>query len=84
MSKQTPIARAIEVAGTKAALATAVGVTPGLIYQWLSGLRPLAAHHCPAIERATGVTCEDLRPDLNWLRDESGAVTGYQVPTRAA
>ena len=57
---------------------------PGLIYQWLSGIRPLAAHHCPAIERATGVTCEDLRPDLHWLRDESGAVTGYQVPTRAA
>jgi DNA-binding transcriptional regulator YdaS (Cro superfamily) len=32
------------------------------------------AEHCPAIERATGVRCEELRPDVPWevLREQSG------------
>jgi DNA-binding transcriptional regulator YdaS (Cro superfamily) len=24
------------------------------------------AEHCPSIEAATGIRCEDLRPDVNW------------------
>lgn len=84
MKKQTAIARAIEAAGTKAALATAVGVSPGLVWQWLNGMRPIAADRCPAIEAATGVRCEDLRPDVEWLRDANGIATHYRVAVRAA
>lgn len=43
---------------------------------------------CPLIEQFTGglVRCEDLRDDVDWDRDDSGAVTGYRVrfPTAAS
>jgi DNA-binding transcriptional regulator YdaS (Cro superfamily) len=84
MNTNTPIKTAIEAMGSKAALASALLVTAPLVHQWASGLRPVAGHHCPAIERLTGVRCEELRPDLDWLRDESGSATGYQVRARAA
>lgn len=83
-NKETAIDRAAKAAGSSAALAAALRVNPALVHQWRKGRRPLALRHCPAIEAATGVRCEELRPDVEWIRDESGAVTGYQVPTRAA
>jgi len=44
-------------------------VSPVTIHQW--AFRPdkqVPAERCPAIERATGgaVTCEELRPDVDW------------------
>ncbi|KVU22295.1 hypothetical protein WK65_18325 [Burkholderia ubonensis] len=50
---------------TQAAFAEQLGVSQGLIYQWLTGRRPVAADKCVAIERATcgAVTRRDLRPD---------------------
>jgi len=63
---------AIEVAcknlGSQRALAVMLGVTPATVNQWISGIRPIPAERCPAIERATAgaVTCEDLRPDVDW------------------
>lgn len=43
-------------------------IAPALISQWRNGVRPIPAERCPAIERATAgaVTCEDLRPDVDW------------------
>ena len=51
-----------------AALAAKIGVKAVLISQWRTGVRPVPAKHCPAIERATNglVRCEDLRPDVDW------------------
>lgn len=75
-----PISKAIDTIGSQAKLAHAVGgVNPSLVAQWATGRRPVAAHHCPAIEAATGVRCEELRPDLEWERDPAGVVTGYRV-----
>ncbi|MGU7780503.1 YdaS family helix-turn-helix protein [Burkholderia sp. PU8-34] len=50
---------------TQAAFAGLLGVSQGLIYQWLTGRRPIAIDKCVAIERATvgAVTRRDLRPD---------------------
>lgn len=49
-------------------LADEIGVPAPLISQWRRGVRPVPAERCPAIERATGgaVTCEELRPDVDW------------------
>ena len=53
-------------------LATAIGrsicVSPVLISQWANHIRNVPAGRCPDIEAATGgaVTCEELRPDVNW------------------
>ncbi|WP_455553961.1 Cro/CI family transcriptional regulator [Comamonas kerstersii] len=59
---------AIKHVGGISALAKALGVTPPTVHQWLKGQRPIPAERCPAIERLTNrtVTCEDLRPDVDW------------------
>lgn len=53
--------------GRAAELARALRISPTLITQWAS-IRQVPAERCPAIERATGgqVSCEDLRPDVDW------------------
>ena len=60
------ILEAAEVVGGQAALARKLGVAPPTINQWANGTRPIPAERCPEIEAATGVRCEDLRPDVNW------------------
>lgn len=49
-------------------LAKTLGVTPGAVNQWVSGLTEITAERCIQIESATGglVRCEELRPDVNW------------------
>jgi len=57
--------RAVEIAGSRLRLAELIGVassTPGM---W-AFRKKVPAEHCPAIERETGVLCEDLRPDVPW------------------
>lgn len=75
----TPITLAIQAALGPSKLAAAIGVRANVVTNWASrGNVP--AEHCPAIERATGVRCETLRPDICWTRDKAGAVNGYHVP----
>jgi len=70
--------------GGQSALARELGVRQGHVWAWMNrdGCRaPL--EHCPAIEVATAargarVPCEELRPDVDWVRD-GGRVTGYTV-----
>lgn len=63
------MARASVSCGSQLALAKAVGVAPAQVSQWVNGVRPVPAHYCLAIERATKgeVTRADLRPDDYWL-----------------
>ena len=50
---------------TQSAFASSLGISPGLVYQWVKGLRPIAPGQCVAIERLTegAVTRRDLRTD---------------------
>jgi DNA-binding transcriptional regulator YdaS (Cro superfamily) len=50
---------------TAVRLASKLGVTPGFVSQWRTGVRPVPIAHCVAIEKATQgmVTRKDLRPD---------------------
>jgi DNA-binding transcriptional regulator YdaS (Cro superfamily) len=56
--------------GSQSKLARAIGAHSQLVWQWSSGVRPVPANQCPAIERATAgaCTCEQLRPDVRWVR----------------
>ncbi|CAI06121.1 hypothetical protein ebB253 [Aromatoleum aromaticum EbN1] len=65
---RNPILLACESVGGQATLARALGVTPAAVSQWVTGVRPIPAERCPAIERATAgaVRCEELRPDVDW------------------
>lgn len=57
--------KAIDIAGSQSALAKKIGLVPQVVNNWLArGNVP--AEYCPNIEQATGVRCEDLRPDVNW------------------
>lgn len=51
---------------TQTEFASRVPVNQGLLSQWLSGRRRIAAEHVLNIERATAgnVTRHDLRPDI--------------------
>ena len=72
---QEALQRAIEAAGGLSALARLCGVQPPSVFKW--DVAP--AHQCPTIEEGTGVTCEELRPDLQWVRDEEEKVIGHMV-----
>lgn len=61
----TPLERAIEIANGVGALASTIGVSANAPSMWKARGK-VPAEHCPAIERATGVLCEDLRPDVLW------------------
>lgn len=80
MTDISPIQQAVVRANGQTALARAIGCTQGLIWQYVNGSAIPPPERCIAIERATGVICELLRPDITWDRDDDGAVTGYRVP----
>lgn len=54
-----------EKRGRSLAVAQAVGVTPPVVSDWVTGKKGIPLERCTAIERATGggVTRKDLRPD---------------------
>jgi len=58
--RPTPIARAIERAGSVKALADAAGVKPQAISQW----RRIPSDRVVRISEATGMSRHELRPDL--------------------
>ena len=61
------IKKYLEVSGkTQSEFAAELGVTQGLVHQWIYGLTKVIAERCAAIEFATGgkVTKHDLRPDI--------------------
>lgn len=60
----------VEANQTNVSLALELGVPASLLSQWATGVRPVPALRCLAIERATNgkVRCEDLRPDIDWSR----------------
>lgn len=63
---------------TQASFAERLGVSQGLIYQWLTGRRPISIDKCVLIERATKgeVKRQDLRPNdwqLIWPELAGGA-----------
>lgn len=71
MNKQ--LLRAVTIMGSQSELARCIGSTQGAVWQWLNG-KQFPAHRCALVESATRglVTCEQLRPDLDWLRDSDG------------
>ena len=55
-------------AGGQSALAQAIGLADRRqVWPWFRGRR-VPLEHCPAIEFHTGVACEQLRPDVAWMR----------------
>lgn len=79
----TALERALKLAGGTAALARELGVSDSVVSNW-KARASVPLDSCAGIEAATGVTCEDLRPDVEWVRDPAGKVTHYMTPVAAA
>lgn len=71
--------RAARKDGSVADFAAKIGAPPPMVYDWIKEKRPVPHKYCPAIETVSGIHCEVLRPEVTWLRDESGRVTHYKV-----
>jgi len=58
----------IQTHTTALAFAKKIGVPQSDMSVWMNKLRPIPAHHCPRIEKATGglVPCEKLNPNVDW------------------
>lgn len=62
MNAQTPIDKAAEIAGGTVALSKALGVAHYNVSKWRRSGVP--AKYVMGVERATGVSRHDLRPDI--------------------
>ncbi|WP_368647942.1 transcriptional regulator [Castellaniella ginsengisoli] len=88
MSTHNPSVPAIQEAirragGTQSALARLLGKKQPHIYKWLHSRNPLRPENCRAIELATGVRRQDLRPDDWWVHWPELAAPA-QTPTQEA
>lgn len=62
---ENALAKAVEVAGGQSALAAKLGVKQGHIWYWLNKHpNGVPAEYVLPIERETGVSRHDLRPDI--------------------
>jgi DNA-binding transcriptional regulator YdaS (Cro superfamily) len=74
--RRMTIQAAIDRAGGQTALALAIKTRQQQVWKWAKG-RPIDPEKAPAIERATGIPCEQLRPDINWVRIPDPAWTWH-------
>ena len=59
-----PLKKAIKLAGGQTALAEMIGVTQSHVWAWLNRNKRVPAAHVLKIEKATGVSRHELRPDI--------------------
>lgn len=68
-------------AGTQRRAAELIGISESMVSLILSGKRPLLPKHVIRIERASDglFRADDLLPEVLFVRDEGGEVTGYEI-----
>jgi Putative antitoxin of bacterial toxin-antitoxin system, YdaS/YdaT len=71
------------VAGGELKLAAAINVPASVLSWWLHNHGAPAAYACIRIEDCTGISCEELRSDLHWVR-LGYEVVGHIVPVDGA
>lgn len=63
--KKTPLQRAVTLAGSQTELARRIGVQQAHVWNWLNRSKgKVPGEHVIPIEKATGVSRHELRPDL--------------------
>ncbi|VXC80069.1 transcriptional regulator [Sphingomonas sp. 8AM] len=61
---ETPLARAVRAAGSQSAFGRMIGRRQSTIFLWLNNDTPLPAELVLLVERETGISKHDLRPDI--------------------
>jgi DNA-binding transcriptional regulator YdaS (Cro superfamily) len=82
MTPEDALDKAISIIGSMQALADVLGVTKGAVGQWKMDGRRIPAEHCPVIERHVNreVTCEQLRPDVDWAYLRAASAPAAPAP----
>lgn len=78
--------RAINIVGSVTELAKKLGISQSAVSNWKArGFVPLDFCHPIEIATKSKVRCEEIRPDVTWIRDYMGAgdITGYLVPIKS-
>lgn len=72
--------------GGQAALSRFLKISSPTVNQWITGKRQIPAGRCPEIEKATNgsVTCEELRPDIDWTYLRREPARAVDLPTNKA
>lgn len=60
----TPLASAVRLIGGQSATARLLSVDQSTVHEWLRSGRALPAEHVLTVEKATGISRHDLRPDI--------------------
>jgi DNA-binding transcriptional regulator YdaS (Cro superfamily) len=70
MTLMKPIEIAVKECGGQQSLATLLGISQPTVSEWVNGVRPVPPERCIQIEQLPAVsqTCEQLRPDVSWVR----------------
>jgi len=63
-SIESPLATAVRKVGSQSAFARLIGRGQATVHDWLKDGKPLPAEYVLTVERETGVSKHDLRPDL--------------------
>ena len=75
--------KAIDLLGGLTSAGKQLGVTKGVIFQWRERGR-VPAEYCPALEKLTGIRCEELNDKIDWayLRNQlpPKSITPRQIP----
>ena len=71
METKTAIEQAIQIAGSQAKLAAAIGCNKTQVNHWMPTASkaeavPIPIHRCIAIERITGISRQLLNPAIDW------------------
>lgn len=69
--------KACGLIGGQTKMARLLNVKPPTVNQWVHLVKQIPAERCPKIERFThgAVTCEELRPDVDWAYLRGSVVT---------
>ena len=84
---QTPLAEAVRRAGSQSSFGKLIGRNQSTVFDWLRLNKPVPAELAITVERETGVSRHDLRPDIypvdkqpssfdaekRWVRDDRRA-----------
>nr|WP_315384178.1 YdaS family helix-turn-helix protein [uncultured Sphingomonas sp.] len=63
-TQDTPLAKAICAAGSQSAFGRWIGRRQSTVNWWLANAKPLPAEHVLLVERLSGISRSELRPDI--------------------
>lgn len=62
--QDTPLAKAVRVAGSQSAFGRWIKRRQSTVFGWLKDGKPLPAEHVLVVERLSGISRHELRPDI--------------------